>query len=133
MIRDILKFPIPNRNSEDIENHVKTIIENTSHFQKLKNKFIELVQDNFVVNKISKKLEAFNEYDFKNFLSELKKQKVTLSLSDQSEWKDFFEKSQTEINQIQSEIDKTDKEIDQIVYELYGLTEEEIKIVEGAA
>jgi len=28
--------------------------------------------------------------------------------------------------------DKTDKEIDQMVYELYGLSEEEIKIVEGS-
>jgi hypothetical protein len=30
------------------------------------------------------------------------------------------------------QIDKTDKEIDQMVYELYGLSEEEIKIVEGS-
>jgi len=30
------------------------------------------------------------------------------------------------------QIDKTDKQIDQLVYELYGLTEEEIKIVEEA-
>ena len=29
------------------------------------------------------------------------------------------------------EINKTDKEIDRIVYELYGLIEEEILIVEG--
>jgi type II restriction/modification system DNA methylase subunit YeeA len=28
-------------------------------------------------------------------------------------------------------IDATDKQIDLLVYELYGLTEEEIKIVEG--
>lgn len=27
----------------------------------------------------------------------------------------------------------TDREIDQLVYELYGLTDEEIKIVEGSA
>jgi len=27
----------------------------------------------------------------------------------------------------------TDKQIDQLVYELYGLTEEEIRIVEGEA
>ena len=30
-----------------------------------------------------------------------------------------------------AEIEKTDKEIDKMVYELYGLSEEEIKIVEG--
>ncbi len=28
-------------------------------------------------------------------------------------------------------IDSTDRQIDKLVYELYGLTEEEIKIVEG--
>jgi hypothetical protein len=33
--------------------------------------------------------------------------------------------------QLQRTIDATDKEIDTLVYELYGLTEEEIKIVEG--
>ncbi|MBI3596709.1 MAG: hypothetical protein HY203_06110 [Nitrospirae bacterium] len=33
---------------------------------------------------------------------------------------------------LQRQIDATDKEIDQLVYELYGLTEEEIGIVEEA-
>jgi type II restriction/modification system DNA methylase subunit YeeA len=32
---------------------------------------------------------------------------------------------------LQRQIDATDKQIDNLVYELYGLTEEEIKIVEG--
>ena len=32
---------------------------------------------------------------------------------------------------LQREIDATDRQIDQLVYELYGLTEEEIKIVEA--
>jgi hypothetical protein len=32
---------------------------------------------------------------------------------------------------IQRQIDATDKQIDALVYELYGLTEEEITIVEG--
>jgi hypothetical protein len=33
---------------------------------------------------------------------------------------------------IQRQIDATDREIDKLVYELYGLTPEEIAIVEGA-
>ena len=32
---------------------------------------------------------------------------------------------------IERQIQTTDKQIDQLVYELYGLTEEEIRIVEG--
>ena len=34
---------------------------------------------------------------------------------------------------IQRQIDATDRQIDQFVYQLYGLTEEEIKIVESGA
>jgi hypothetical protein len=40
-------------------------------------------------------------------------------------------KTEHEKTAIQRQIDATDKQIDQLVYELYGLTEEEIKIVEG--
>lgn len=33
---------------------------------------------------------------------------------------------------LQRQIDATDKQIDQLVYALYGLTDEEIALVEGA-
>jgi protoheme ferro-lyase len=38
---------------------------------------------------------------------------------------------QSKLDQIQSKIDYCEDKINKIVYELYGLTEEEIKIVEG--
>ncbi|NOX85731.1 MAG: methyltransferase, partial [Chlorobi bacterium] len=38
---------------------------------------------------------------------------------------------ETERQQLQRAIDHAEKKIDQLVYELYGLTEEEIRIVEG--
>ncbi len=34
---------------------------------------------------------------------------------------------------MQRQIDATDKQIDRLVYELYGLTEEEIGVVEGGS
>jgi hypothetical protein len=40
-------------------------------------------------------------------------------------------KAQSDSEIIQLEIEATDYQIDRLVYELYGLTEEEIKIVEG--
>ena len=39
-------------------------------------------------------------------------------------------KTSHEKTAFQRQIDATDKQIDQLVYELYGLTEEEIRIVE---
>ena len=104
--------------------------------QEKKNKFLNRVKDNLCLTghvpltKISKKLEAFYDYDFKTFVVELKKQKVKLSLTHQVEWEEFFIAYKTEINQLQDEINATDKEIDEMVYKLYELTEDEIEIIE---
>jgi hypothetical protein len=48
------------------------------------------------------------------------------------EWMEVFETKKKEAQDLKSEIDKTDKEIDKMVYELYGLSEEEIQIVENS-
>lgn len=128
-------FPVPKipiETQKRFELQIDDIIEKTSEFQKSKSKFLDLLQDNLSLSTISKKLDVFYQSDFKSFLSELKKQKIVLALSDQSEWKDFFELSKSKINQLQSEIEKTDREIDRMVYELYGLTEQEIQIIEKA-
>ena len=109
--------------------------------QEKKNNFLNRAKDNLgaiaptmghvpLQIKISKKLETFYNYDFKTFVAELKKQKVKLSLTQQVEWEEFFIPYKTEINQLQDEINKTDKEIDKMVYKLYELTDDEIKIIE---
>lgn len=41
-------------------------------------------------------------------------------------------KNPNDKTRLQREIDATDRQIDQLVYELYGLAEEEIKVVEKA-
>jgi len=38
----------------------------------------------------------------------------------------------TEKTMLQTQIEATDTQIDKLVYALYGLTEDEIKVVEGA-
>lgn len=92
--------------------------------------FLSRIQSNFTIDKLSNKLKEFYNYDFKTFLSELKKKKITLTLKQQDEWEQYFNEYKTEINKLQQQINQTDNEIDQLVYNLYGLTEEEIKIVE---
>jgi len=62
--------------------------------------------------------------------AELAKQKITLSLKQQDEWEEYFNEYQTECRNFVNQINATDKEIDRMVYALYGLTEEEIKIIE---
>ncbi len=99
--------------------------------QTVKTKFIKLLLSKFSDIKINNKLEDWTNIDFKTFTKELEKQKIKLSLSEQSDWIDYFEKEKAKANAIQQIIATTDKEIDAMVYKLYELTEEEIKIVEG--
>ncbi len=40
-----------------------------------------------------------------------------------------YENNTKEVLEIQNQINQTDKEIDTMVYELYGLSDDEIKIV----
>jgi len=94
-------------------------------------KFISRLQSNLTLDKITTKIEKFYDADFKTLIGELKKQKIVLSLKDQDEWEDYFNSYKHDINTLQQQIATTDNEIDQMVYELYGLTDEEIKVVEN--
>ena len=72
----------------------------------------------------------FYELSFKEFLKELGKQKIKISLSEQDEWEEYFESYKNHIAELKEKINKTDKEIDLMVYKLYDLTNEEIKNIE---
>ena len=76
--------------------------------------------------KISRKLEKWWELDFAEFVKELK---VKIWLEGQEELMSYFEKRASEVREIASRIEATDKEIDDMVFELYGLTEEERRVV----
>ena len=46
------------------------------------------------------------------------------------EWEEIFLEKKEEAEKVKNEIEMTDKEIDRMVYELYGLSEEEVNIIE---
>ncbi|MCI7036935.1 MAG: hypothetical protein MSA27_07220 [Spirochaetia bacterium] len=96
--------------------------------QKKSTNFLKVVKQTFALEKISTKLETFYNLDFDGFVKELK-QKITPKLK--LEWLEVFEETKKSLQEIQTQIAATDKEINRLVYKLYDLTEEEIKIVEG--
>ena len=99
-------------------------------FQEKSDKFKRILQRKFKIEKHPKKLQDWYVLTFGEFIKELTKQKVKLSLTEESEWEEFFTQESKKVLELKSSIDKTDKEIDMMVYELYGLTDEEIKIIE---
>lgn len=94
-------------------------------------KFKNRVSSNFELKSFSKKLENFYKLDFKEFLKELGKQKIKLSLLEQDEWEEYFENYKINILKLENQIEMTNKEIDTLIYNLYNLTPEEIEIIEN--
>ena len=102
----------------------KELQEKVSSFQRLLTRKFEL-------EKLSTKLQDWYLLEFSEFIKELKKSKIKLSLKEEIEWEEIFIEKKEEVEKVKNEIEITDKEIDGMVYELYGLSEEEIKIIEG--
>jgi type I restriction-modification system DNA methylase subunit len=109
--------------------HVENIILLKQELHDNQNKFITLLTNKFNIEKISNKIRDWYLIDFKEFLKELKKNKIQLSLTDESEWIQYFTEQKQKMLEIINKINHSDNEIDQMVYELYGLTEEEINII----
>lgn len=129
--RYLSKLPIRLDNeSSSIASNVDKILVCFKKISDLKGIYFSRIKSNFTLAEISSKLESFHEHDFKTFVAELKKQKVSPTLKQQDEWEEYFNSYKKEINDLQAEIKKTDSEIDQMVYKLYELTENEIRIIE---
>ena len=64
-------------------------------------------------------------------VKDLNRKKIILTLAQELEWEPLFEQQRAAARDLQAQIAATDAEIDRMVYALYGLTEEEIAIVEG--
>jgi type I restriction-modification system DNA methylase subunit len=138
-----LPISINLRNNINFNDLVKKIISSLDEVNILSKNFSELLSSKFSISKPTKKLQNWHELDFSDFIKELDKVRKksvkergieynTLSLSVEAEWMQYFNEQKQKAEKLKIEIDKTDRKIDEMVYELYGLTEEEINIVEEA-
>jgi len=115
---------------------VERMLNSQKDFQTLTQKLSSYICSQYQLEKLSGKLSSLYDLDFSDFIKELNKaikavKGAPLSKKDEFEWMELFEENKQKALALKAEIDRRDKEIDQMVYELYGLTEEEIKIVEG--
>lgn len=99
-------------------------------FQEQSQKFQRTIQRKFELEELPKKLQDWYKLSYPEFVKELAKKKVKLSLSQEAEWEDYFIEESKKVLELKTTIDATDKAIDKMVYELYRLTPEEVEIVE---
>jgi hypothetical protein len=126
-----IQFPLELNNSK-IKDLSMYLSSKYKVFNSESTNFIQLIQSKYGLEKVSRKLEQWYTLDFKSLLSELKKGKVSLDLSSEEKLMIYFEEKRKFVSSQKSHIDKADREIDRMVYALYGLTEEEIQIVENS-
>jgi len=133
LVNDVRNLPLVNipleKQQPFIEKADKMLFLN-KELQDLSQKFQRMLLRKFDLEKLSTKLQEWYLLDFSDFIKELKRLKVKLSLSQESEWEEYFLEEKSKAIAVDSEIKNTDKEIDSMVYRLYDLTDEEIKIIE---
>ena len=128
-------FPIPEISSsfqQSIIDKVDLMMPLNKEIQEASQKFQRTIQRKFDLEDLPGKLQNWYLLSYKEFIAELGKKKVKLSLTEEAEWEDYFLQEAKKALEIKAAIETTDKEIDQMVYQLYELTDEEIRIVEGA-
>ena len=133
LVNDVRNLPVKEISFEAqkpfIEKADKMLFLN-KNLQELSQKFQRLLTRKFELEKLTTKLQDWYLLDFLEFIKELKKAKIKLSLKEEMEWEEIFLEKKEEAEKVKNEIEMTDKEIDGMVYELYGLSEEEVRVVE---
>ena len=125
------QIPIPDRSGDTkISSLADTMLSLHEQLQQKRIRFLRRLRENLEGVKITTALQTFDQMDFGSFVAELKKQKIKLTLVQQDEWEDYFNQYRSACNEIAGQIAKTDQEIDLRVYRLYGLTYDEIRIVD---
>jgi len=134
LIKDCKLFPmkpVGTKVQEQFIPLVAQIIEQSSKYNAAVLSVGDLLRSKYTLPTLSRALENWLSLEFKGFLAELKKAKVQLSLAEEAEWLSYFTAEKAKAQALQAQIAKTDREIDALVYQLFGLTEEEVKVVEG--
>jgi len=116
----------------DFADKVNLIQDLNKELQEQSQKFQRTLQRKFELDVLPKKLQDWYLLTYGDFIKELGKLKIKLTLSQEAEWEEYFITEANKANIIKRQINATDKAIDEMVYELYGLTKEEIEIVENS-
>jgi type I restriction-modification system DNA methylase subunit len=100
--------------------------------QETSGKFKRSVKRKFSIESLPEKLSEWYLLSYSEFIKELGKKKIKLSLTEEPEWEEYFIQESKKAIELKTKIDNTDREIDKMVYALYELTDEEIEIVEAS-
>lgn len=133
-VNELRKFPIKNidkNKQSQFVDLVDIMLDRIKKFNELEDKLSAILHSDFPSIYINEMWFDWWKCDYSEFIQQLKKQKIILNGALKDDWYDRFNRFKQQAVELKSIIEKTDKEIDTLVYQLYDLTDEEIKIIEG--
>ncbi len=133
-VNELKKFPIPIANNEQqqrLAEKARRMMELREKLHLETSKALEIIKAEYNLKAISQRLQGFYELGWNEFVDELEKQKVKLSLKQKDELHDWFREKQKQLGDLRNLIAQLDRSIDVDIYALYGLTNDEIHVIEA--
>lgn len=127
LVGDVRNLPILESNN-DLTNLAASSMGLRKQLAERSGIFKKLIAAEFPSHNWSAAMNRWWLLDFTDFVQALK---LKLSLSQKDDLLQLFDKYRVELSALDTQIQSTDRQIDQLVHQLYGLTPEEIAIVEG--
>ncbi|MDQ3100601.1 MAG: Eco57I restriction-modification methylase domain-containing protein, partial [Bacteroidota bacterium] len=102
----VLPFPLPElqgKPAEELSKLARSRSNDTSAFNELRCRVVTFMALKLNITKATKNLENWPSLDFKAFLQELKKLKISLSLSEEAEWMGYFNEQKAKAQALQAQ------------------------------
>ena len=118
-------FPVPVATAaqqQELAELAKLRIDYSKRLQQQTGKFTRNLQREFNIDKPSNRLQNWHELSYKEFVKELEKNKIKLSLPQKAAWEEYFTNEAQQTQTLQHQIAATDQQINQAVEVLYGLS-----------
>ena len=130
----ILQIPIKlasTETQEKIATLVENLIEKYKLFQTNLDNCIEIIKLNYNVKKISSALKEFYKLGLNPFKDELQSLGANLDINQVEVLMSWYKEKSKCLCDLENQINSIEAQIDKEVYKLYGLNDDDVKIVEG--
>ena len=104
-----------------VEQHVDRLLSLCQTRQQQKQKFLSYIKSAYEPKSISERLEEYADLTFKEFVAELKKQKVKLSASQQMDLLSLFDEQKATVSNLSAQIMAVQTSLDDLVFAIYQI------------
>lgn len=127
---DLKNYPLPDVSSADqdqVAQRVRSVLKVMSTRRARAERFEGLIQAEFGISAWPARLERWWRMDFMHFAASLRSK---LTLQEKDQLLDFFELYSADCRGLDAAVARLEEEIAQLVYEIYGISEREIEVIE---